>query len=167
MKQLIALLALLGIASTSWAAPQHGIEAHDPWVREAPPGAKVLAAYLQLHNHGSTLQTLISVDAPAFARVELHRTADMGGMASMAGMSQVMIPGHGKVAFEPGSLHIMLIDPISPLVAGDNVHIILHFKDGSSLPIDAEVRRDIIGGKAHHHGTHAPTETHIKHDHGH
>ena len=175
MKHLLTTLALLLLASTSWASPQHGIEAHDPWVREAPPSATVLAAYLQLHNHGDKMHTLVSAESPAFERAELHRSMEKEGMAMMSKLSQVMIAAHGKVAFEPGGLHIMLIKPVAPLKAGNTVSITLHFKDGSSLVVNAEVRRDTIGGKSHHHGSHTPAaplatpqaEPHKEHNHSH
>ncbi len=151
MKPLVTLLTLLFLASNAWASAQHGIEIHDPWVREAPPTARVLAAYLQLHNHDDKTRTLVSVESPAFKRVELHRSEEKEGMATMTRVAKIIIAAHGKVAFEPGSLHIMLIDPVTPLKAGDKVKLTLRFDDGSSLNISADVRRSGASDKAHHH----------------
>jgi len=124
MKSLLTLIALFFLAGSGWASSLHGIEAHDPWVREAPPTAKVLAAYLQLHNHGDAARTLVSVESPAFKRVELHRSEEKNGMATMVRVTKIVIPAHGKVSFEPGSLHIMLIDPLARLKSGDTVKLI-------------------------------------------
>jgi len=151
MKPLFALLVLFFLASSAWASSQHGIEIHDPWVREAPPTARVLAAYLQLNNHGDQTHTLVSVESPAFKRIELHRSEEKDGMAAMARVTKIMIPAHGKVNFEPGSLHIMLIDPVAPLKAGNKVDLTLHFADGSSLAVTADVRRGGASGMPHHH----------------
>ncbi len=148
---LITLFTLLFLASSAWASTQHGIEIHDPWVREAPPTARVLAAYLQLHNHDGKTRTLVSVKSPAFKRVELHRSEEREGMATMTRVAKITIAAHGKVAFEPSSLHIMLIDPAKPLKAGDRVSLTLYFNDGSSLDISADVRRNGATGKTHHH----------------
>lgn len=175
MKYFLSTLALLLLVSTSWASSQHSIEAHDPWVREAPPGATMLAAYLQLHNHGDKMRTLVSLESPAFEHIEVHRSMEKEGMMTMTKLSQVMIAAHGKVAFEPGGLHIMLIKPVAPLKAGNSVDITLRFKDGTSLIVNAEVRRDMMGGKSHHHGSHTPaaplatpqTAPHKEHDHNH
>lgn len=151
MKPLATLLTLFFLASNAWASAQHGIEIHDPWVREAPPTARVLAAYLQLHNHDDKARTLISVESPAFKRTELHRSEEKEGMATMTRVAKITIAAHGKVVFEPGSLHIMLIDPATPLKAGDKVKLTLRFDDGSSLDISADVRRSGARDKAHHH----------------
>ncbi|HEB92928.1 MAG TPA: copper chaperone PCu(A)C [Gammaproteobacteria bacterium] len=151
MKPLVIFLTLLFLTSNAWASAQHGIEIHDPWIREAPPTARVLAAYLQLHNHDDKTRTLVSVESPAFKRVELHRSEEKEGMATMTRVEKIIIAAHGKVAFEPGSLHIMLIDPVTPLKAGDRVNLNLHFNDGSSLNTSADVRRGGAGDKAHHH----------------
>ena len=150
---LIPLLALLLLAGNAWASPANGIEVHAPWVREAPPTARVLAAYLELHNHGDVARTLVAVESPAFKRVELHRSEEKDGMASMARVTKIMIPAHGKVGFEPGSLHIMLIDPAAPLKSGDEVALTLRFADGSSLTVSAGVRRSVAGAMEHRHGT--------------
>ncbi len=150
MKPLFTVLALFFLTSTTWAASTHGIEAHDPWVREAPPTAKVLAAYLQLHNHGDKTHTLVSVESPAFKHIELHRSEEKDGMATMVRVTKIMIPAHGKISFEPGSLHIMLIDPVAPLKAGNKVSLILYFAEGSSLAVSAEVRRGGAAGMNHH-----------------
>lgn len=168
----LACLSLLFVAN-AWAAAPDGLEAHAAWVREAPPNARVLAAYLQLHNHGDKMVTLVSVESDQFERAELHRSAEKGGMASMAGVSQVMIPKHGKVAFKPGGLHIMLIKPSHALHVGDIVDLTLTFSDGRSLGITAEVRRDADNGKhtaphgdkAHQHAV--PAAMPHNHDHGH
>ncbi len=152
MKPLVILLTLLFLASSAWASAQHGIEIHDPWVREAPPTARVLAAYLQLHNHDDKTRTLVSVESPAFKRIELHRSEEKDGMATMTRVTKIMIAAHGKVTFEPGSLHIMLIDPVTPLKAGDRINLSLHFNDGSSLDISADVRHGGASDETHHHG---------------
>jgi len=174
MKPLFTFLILSFLASSAWASPRHGIEAHDSWVREAPPTAKVLAAYLQLHNHGDKMRTLVSVESPAFKHIELHRSEEKDGMATMTRVTKVMIPAHGKLNFEPGSLHIMLIDPLAPLKAGNKVDLTLHFADGSSLTVSADVRRGGTGGMSHQHGaSHSmkmQKESHgdmKKHEHGH
>lgn len=169
MKTLIASLTLLLLASNAWGASPDGIEAHDPWVREAPPNVKVLAAYLQLHNHGDGTRTLVGVESPAFKRVEMHRTEERDGVARMVPATRVMIAAHGMVAFAPGGLHIMLIEPVAALKAGDTVPLVLHFSDGSTLSVKAEVRRDMKGGKAHHHGSPAgmPMNMNDSHQHRH
>ena len=87
------------------------MEVHEAWIREAPPNARVLAAYMELRNHSDKPRILIGVTSPAFAFAELHKTMEHGGMAHMEQVDEIVIPPHGKVVLGPGDLHVMLIDP--------------------------------------------------------
>lgn len=160
MKTRLFTLALLLLSATAQSAPA-GPMVHGAWVREAPPTAKVLAAYLELHNPTDTAHVLVSADSPAFRRIELHRTEEHNGMAKMVPAGHITVAPHGKVDFAPGNLHIMLIEPLKPLKAGDKVPLILHFADGSTLDVRAEVRRS--AGPAHDHGAHMQHEG-MQHD---
>ena len=173
LRTAMPLLILLLTASTSWASAPSGIEVHNPWVREAPPMATLMAAYFQLHNHGEQSYTLISVKSPLFQHIEIHRSMEQDGMASMAGVSQVMLPAHGKVSFEPGGLHVMMIRPSRPLKSGDKVPLIFTFDDGSTLDVEVDVRSANAmgdtdhGNSSHTHDHHTPAKPHSSHDHGH
>jgi copper(I)-binding protein len=49
------------------------------------------------------------------------------------------LPAGGGVRFEPGGLHLMLMQPKSALKVGDSVHFLLRFADGSALDVVAPV----------------------------
>ncbi|MBI3157224.1 MAG: copper chaperone PCu(A)C, partial [Burkholderiales bacterium] len=143
------------------AGPQ--VQALDPWVQAAPPNAKVLAAYMALHNPGSGPQTLVSAASSAFAQVELHRTVMHGEMAHMEAVAELALAPGQTVALKPGGLHLMLIDPRQPLAAGARVPITLSFLGGATLAVDAVVRAP--AGKAANDGAgadHASHEGHAK-----
>ena len=164
MKQLFIASILLMLSQATFAGE---LEVHDAWVREAPPNMTMLAAYLQLHNHGGKMQSLVRASSPAFERVELHRSEQRDGMMHMAKVSKVMVAGHGMVAFEPGGLHLMLINPVKPLKAGDSVALSLYFQDGSKLDIQAPVRRDTgMGEHMMNHGEHMMDHSDHMLDHG-
>ena len=129
------------------------LEAREAWVREAPPSVNVLAAYLQLVNHGGATRVLNRVTSPAFDQVEIHRTEEHGGMAHMIKIPEVTVPANGMLVFQKGGLHLMLIDPKSPLKSGDSVALTLHFTDGSTLEVTAPVRK-ADGGTSEHHDMH-------------
>ena len=126
-------------------------EAHDPWVREAPPNASVMAAYLTLHNHTDKTRMINRASSPDFENVEIHRTEMRDGMAHMMPVSRIMITSQGKVSFAPGSMHIMLINPKRKLRAGDKVQITMHFMDDSTLEISAPVKKSQSMGNSHEH----------------
>ncbi len=111
------------------------------WVQEAPPAARVLAAYMVIENSGERLKVLTAVESPYFERVEIHKSEMHGDMARMVRMERVGIPSRGKLTFERGGLHLMLIGPKKRLKAGDDVEITFHFDDGKEITIKAGVRR--------------------------
>ena len=134
------------------------MEVHDPWVREAPPTVKMLAGYFTLHNHTDKTHTILGVTSPQFNRVEIHRTEIKNDIARMLPVSKVMISSHGKVLFEPGGLHLMLIKPKKNYRSGDEIQLTLHLSDKSTFDFTAPVKKG-HGGEDHSkhdmdHGSH-------------
>jgi hypothetical protein len=86
--------------------------------------------------------------------VELHRTVTREGVARMVPQERIQVPPGGGVALEPGSYHLMLMEPVAPLAPGDPVVLELRMADGEVLRTTARVRAD--GGMAddHHHHHH-------------
>lgn len=133
----LALALWLGGAGCGQpAAP----EVEDAWVRAGPPGASMLAGYMAVINPGGTPVVIEAVSSESFGRVELHRTVLEDGMARMRPEDSVTVPAGGRVDFEPNGRHLMLIDPVRPLSAGDAVTLRLRFADGRILETRAEVR---------------------------
>jgi copper(I)-binding protein len=145
MRTLLASLLLL----TSSAALAE-VKVENPWIAEAPPGAAVLAGYMQLHNHGEQGQTLIGASSPAFARVELHRSVEQDGVARMTRQERAEVPAHGFLTLQPGGYHFMLMQPSEPLKAGDSVPLSLQFEGGKSLELKVPVRKKMVS-HGHHH----------------
>ena len=58
----------------------------------------------------------------------------------MAKLDYIKIPAHGKIVLGEGGYHIMLIGLKKPVNKGDIVAITLHFKEGSSIIVKADVR---------------------------
>ena len=82
--QILAAL-LLGFVASSASADsdlQAGdLQVRDVWIQTAPPGVKVMAAYLEVKNNGKTQQTLTGVSSPAFGKIEIHRSVIHENMA--------------------------------------------------------------------------------------
>lgn len=155
LQRLILLLLLVcGPAlAGSAGAPVH---AENPWIREAPPGASALAGYLTLHNTSGKDRRLLSAESPAFARVEMHRSVVENGMARMLPQESITIPAKDRVALEPGGYHLMLMQPVKALKAGDTATITLSFDSGEPLEVEMEVKKGMgeDGGHHHHHHEH-------------
>jgi hypothetical protein len=139
----LSFLLLCLTSLSAYAAAR--IEVHEPWVREAPPNVKVLAAYLTVHNHSSKTMTLKAISSPDFGQVEMHRTEQQDGMTRMVAVKQVMLSPNGSVAFAPGGMHVMLMQPKKGFRAGDKIHLTLSFSDGSSVQVVAPVKKAMSG----------------------
>ena len=113
----------------------------DAWIREAPPGSTVLAGYLKITNRGTTQATVTGVSADDFSSVEIHRTIMENGVARMLSARQLEIPAGESFVLEPGGYHLMLFNPVRPLVAGDTVELLLQISNGACLAVNAPVAR--------------------------
>ncbi len=135
--QIFLFICLLPIVAT--AADK--LEIHDAWARETPPKASVTAGYLTLYNPSPEVYTLVRLSSPDFKRVEMHRTEQHDGMHKMLPVPQLTLSSKGRVTFQPGGMHLMLISPKKRLKAGDNVTLALFFSDGSSMKIALPVKK--------------------------
>jgi copper(I)-binding protein len=161
--QLIVSASLLLVSITAAAHTSGGIVVNDAWVREAPPVAKVLAAYLTIENHTDKDKVLTAVSSSSFDKIEIHKSMQKGGMATMEQQKQLTVPAQGKVALEPGSFHLMLFTPAKTLKAGDKVDFTLKFQNGSTMTITAPVKK-ATGGHHHDHGHDAHSSEGNGHD---
>lgn len=135
------LLALMLSALSLLAVADSTLEVEDAWVREAPPNARMMAAYMTLKNTGSGDAILRQVDSPAFSHVMLHKSEIVDGVARMIHQDEIVIPAQGSIELKPGSFHLMMPAPEQRLVAGDQVDFILTFADGESIRVLADVRK--------------------------
>jgi hypothetical protein len=152
-RQLTATLMLLSLFfMATHAVACFAVEVEAPWIREAPPGATVLAAYMVLSNSADTQSMITRIESPDFRDTRIHRTVVEDGVAKMLSVEHLQVPAHGSVTLEPGGMHLMLFDPLRPLQAGDTVTLVVHESNGDSVTVQAPVVR--MTGEddhAHHH----------------
>jgi periplasmic copper chaperone A len=118
-----AAVLALGLSAPAGACP--GLEVEEPWIREAPPGAMMTAAYARLRNAGDRLLRIDGGFAANFASAELHRSIVENGISRMVhGEPLELLPG-ATGALAPGSWHLMLLRPSRPLKAGEQVAVAL------------------------------------------
>jgi len=113
----------------------------DAWVREAPPSAHMLAAYMTLQNTTGEEQVLVGVSSPHFSHVMLHKSEVVDGVARMIHLDEIVIPGNSSVELAPGGLHLMMPAPEDQLTEGDSVEFVLTFSNGDPVTVEAEVRK--------------------------
>lgn len=139
----LLLTSLIALADSA-------IVVRDAWVREAPPGAAVLAAYFTLENPGPKEDKLVAVLCPDFGKVEIHATEIRAGVARMIARDALPIPPHAAVKLAPGGYHLMLHRPRRALTAGMSIKLELRFDSGARLTVTVPVRR-AESAAAHHH----------------
>ena len=140
---MLLMTCLLAVADST-------IVVHDAWVREAPPGAAVLATYFTLENTGTKEDKLVAVRCPDFDKIEIHATEIRDGVARMIALDALPIPPQAVVKLAPGGYHLMLHHPRRALAAGMSIKLELRFASGSHMTVVAPVRR-AESGAAHHH----------------
>jgi len=156
MLKKIAFACCAGLLSLTASAA--GV-VENPWIREAPPAAMALGAFMVLHNDADAPLVLVGAQTAVAGEVQLHRTVFEDGMARMIHQPRIEIPANGSLEFKPGDYHLMLMKPKQQLKAGEQVEITLEFADGSRLPATFEVRAGMGMPMDHHHDHH--------HDHAH
>jgi periplasmic copper chaperone A len=156
MKLLFRIVFLIAMLPASWnvlAQSVSGVSVTDQWIREMPPVASSTAAYMTISNQSGKPLTLVGVQSQDFERVEIHRTVEKDGMASMVKQEQVAIAPGATLTLAPGGYHVMLIGFKRALKAGESVPLTLNFAGGASQTLSVPVRKS-MGSGGHHHKHH-------------
>jgi len=110
------------------------------WVQAMPPSQTNTAVYMVITNNSPKEAVIVSASSDIAGATEIHQMSEMNGMMNMAMAADLHIPAQGKLTLQPGGFHIMLIDLKKPINKGDTVPVTLHFQDGSSMIVKANVR---------------------------
>jgi protein SCO1 len=121
------------------SASSGSIQVVGAWSRATAPGASVGVVYFEVINSGPA-DTLLTIESPAAQRAEMHATAGVGGIMKMRQVPSVDIPAGGRLAFQPGGLHAMLIGIKQPLKEGGRLPLTLVFRRAGNLRIEAAIQ---------------------------
>lgn len=123
----------------------------DAWVKAADSGMS--AAFGELENTGDTDVTVLSVTSPASTEMELHETVEneSGEMMMREKQGGFTIAGGDSLSLEPGGNHLMLMDLVDPIQAGDEVTFTLTFSDDSTMEFTAPAK-DYSGANENYGG---------------
>lgn len=138
------LLILLGASLSVMAqeASAGELSITRAWSRVAPPGAPVLGGYLSITNDGAQPDRLIAVSSTISDNVQIHMSSVNDGVATMRQVTDgVAIPSGATVEFEPGELHLMLLNPKSRPGEGEKIPLTLTFENAGRLDIELVVAR--------------------------
>jgi copper(I)-binding protein len=135
----IWILILVAVLSLTACGPEKGIEVHEIWMRAAAQGENG-AVYFVIHNHASKADAITGVSSDAAKAVEMHESKMNGDVMQMQQLDSIPLEAFGELKFEPGGLHIMLVDLKKDLKVGDQIAITLHFKNFEDVNVRVIVR---------------------------
>ncbi|MBA2390640.1 MAG: copper chaperone PCu(A)C [Geodermatophilaceae bacterium] len=132
----VAVLLVAGTVALGRDAPAaSAITVYDAYVRE-PATEDVAAAYFAIRNDGNAPDRLLSVDSGAAGSVGVH---DLPGAAGHETSEPLTIGPGQTVRLGPGDGHVMLESPVSPILPGQQVTLLLRFEDAGQLLVSAPV----------------------------
>jgi copper(I)-binding protein len=137
------------VVPSSALPPVAHVHVDAAWVRAAPPGSMMHAGYMALRNDDKAPVKFEWAQSDVFGMVELHKTLVVNGVSTMRPAGVQTIPAGGTLRFEPGGLHLMLMQPQHELKIGDKVRFRLHFADGSARDVTAPVRAEAPAATSH------------------
>jgi copper(I)-binding protein len=135
-----ALLGLVLATSAASAAPS--VQLNAAWIQSPMPGATETAGYVRIVNAADSDDRLLSVSSRWAGRVDMHEMVTEEGMMGMRPLIYgVKVPAGGTIDFSPSALHLMLVNPRKPFVAGrSKVPLQFHFQKAGTIAIDVPVQ---------------------------
>lgn len=128
MRKCVLACLLLFAAATQ---ADKAIKVHDAWIRHIP-GDRPVAGYFVVENKGNIDRELVSASSIGFGIIEIHESIEQDGTASMRPVESVTVPAVGRVEFQPGGYHLMMMQRKRDLRVGDVIPVTLEFADGGS-----------------------------------
>ena len=133
---------LLWLAATSGACARDCAPVvRDGWVRMPPASMPMMAGFARIRNECPAPATITGASSPAFGSVELHETRIVDGISRMRAVPALRLAPDGTAVFKPGGMHLMLMQPRSPLKAGSKIAIEFELSDGRKILGEFEVRK--------------------------
>lgn len=125
----------------------HPLEIADVWARKTRRTMSA-AVYLSIHNATGKPDTLLSAQTERAAMATLHLSGEQDGVMRMEMQDSVPIPAGETVLFEPGGLHIMLMQLTEPLEEGSVFPLTLAFEQAGEVTVYVDVTG--LAGRAGH-----------------
>ena len=138
MKRIVVVL-LSAAFLLSACGGKEGIEIRDAWARTSMQGMNS-AVYFVIQNHNAEADELIGAASDVADAVEVHESKMEGDVMTMNRVESITLEPSAKVEFMPGGYHVMLIRLKQDLKAGDEIEVVLQFRDSPDITIRATVK---------------------------
>jgi hypothetical protein len=111
------------------------------WIRLTPVKMPMMAGFGRIENRCPKPVTIMGVRSPAFGDVSLHETRIVDSVSRMRELSELRIAPDGAAVLKPGGMHLMLMQPNTPLKEGSRIAIEFVLQDGGVLRGELVVRK--------------------------
>jgi len=148
-----ALFTALALALPSMALAGGPIDLRDAYAHATSTAQPVGAGFVTIGNSGPA-DRLLGIACACSQSAELHSMAMEGGVMKMRKLEAIDIPAKGKVALEPGGLHLMLIGLKAPLAEGQEVPLELRFDKAGVVKTVLKVKARVPAGHEGHEHMH-------------
>ena len=118
-----------------------GLTVTNAWSRTTPPGVTVGVVYFTLKNDTGKSDRLLKISSPIAAKVQVHRTEILDGMARMREVAVLHVDANQSVEFAPNGMHVMLMGLKKPLVEGQKFQLDLLFEVAGPRKVQVVVRK--------------------------
>jgi periplasmic copper chaperone A len=137
---MLSVMALTAAACSKPGTTSEGLSVSEAWARPGIAGGNS-AVYFMIDNPGSQDDTLLNASSDVAEASELHMTSiSSDDTASMHHQMSVPIPAGEITVFEPGGLHVMLINLQRDLTDGETITLVLKFKNAGELQLEVPVK---------------------------
>lgn len=146
--RIVSAVALLSLAASTSFASDTAVSADgscaprvvDGWLRAPPMPMPMMAGFGRIENACTGEVVVTAARSDVFGSVELHETTVVDGVSRMREVAGLPVAAGGEAVLQPGGLHLMLMQPVSPLAEGDIARVEFTLADGRSIAADFEVR---------------------------
>ena len=130
----VAVFFLCGCSS------EEGMIVRNAWIRPTAQGENS-AIYFVLSNHSDATDRLLEVSSTVAESVEIHESSMTEGtdVMQMNRVFTVPLDFGSEIIFEPGGLHVMLINITRDLIISETIEITLHFRNYEDVPVNVLV----------------------------
>jgi copper(I)-binding protein len=140
MKKFRVWLGFALLALVLGACGQKTLSVENAWARPGITGGNS-AVYFVINNPTGVADTLLSTSTPVTPNAEMHKSQmnDNGAM-EMQQQDSVPVPARSQVEFQPGGLHVMLINLPQDLNAGETISLTLTFQNAGEINLSVPVK---------------------------
>ena len=138
-KQLLIFFAIFNIFVTNSLAHEYKIgnlKILHPYIIETPPGAVVAGGYMKIVNTSNQFDRLNAVVVKFAESSKIHEMKMENDVMKMREVKGgLKIPAHGSVELKQGGYHIMFMNIIKSMTAGETYEGILFFEKSGNIKV--------------------------------